>query len=109
MEPTAKVRNLEEYARVLWRDDESLLDFYLSPIMNLDPRLKAFITIKEREALQSELGMDGDISLPTYRAKGGFRKDSRHYSEVLRPEDRAIIERVCHHEISVLGYRFEDA
>ncbi|WP_026340456.1 sulfotransferase family 2 domain-containing protein [Thioalkalivibrio thiocyanoxidans] len=61
------------------------------------------------EALQSELDMDGDISLPTYRAKGGFRKDSRHYSEVLGPEDRAIIERVCHHEISVLGYRFEDA
>jgi hypothetical protein len=52
------------------------------------------------------LGIPGNLDLP--RAKGGYRRDRRHYSEVLGPEDRVFLEQVCRREISAFGYEWED-
>ena len=47
------------------------------------------------------------LALPEKRAKGGLRKDARHYSEVLSDDDRRLVARVCHKEIEAFGYTFE--
>lgn len=57
-------------------------------------------------ALSERLGIDGDISLPRARAKGGYRGDRRHYSEVLSAADRDLIGRLCAREIEAFGYTF---
>ncbi len=62
----------------------------------------------ELESLRRDLAIDGDISLPQQRAKGGLRQEKRHYSEVLSAADRALIERLCHREITAFGYHFEE-
>jgi len=45
------------------------------------------------------------LNLP--RAKGGHRKDKRHYSLVLSVECQKYIEKTCKNEIEQLGYFFE--
>lgn len=63
----------------------------------------------EMERLESELGApSGSLELPMKRAKGGFREDKRHYSEVLSRADADLISRVCRNEIEAFGYRFSD-
>lgn len=54
-----------------------------------------------------DMGIDLPVSLP--RAKGSWRLDRRHYSEILDPETRARIERVAAREIETFGYRWRDA
>ena len=49
---------------------------------------------------------DAKLALPRKPAKGGFRKDTRSYSEVLSNTDRMIIEQYCRREIKELGYTF---
>lgn len=61
----------------------------------------------DMEVLRQRLGLDASLALPSKRAKGGFRSDRRHYSEVLSGEDRAIIERACSREIEYFGYRYD--
>lgn len=61
---------------------------------------------RDLEKLRQDLGIDGDISLPQKKAKGGFRKDRRHYSEILTPKDKEIIDRNCWREIEAFGYEF---
>lgn len=58
--------------------------------------------------LADELRVDrSTLTLPVRRAKGGFRKDERHYSEILSKTDRDIIASVCHREIEYFGYIYE--
>lgn len=57
------------------------------------------------ERLREELGIQEDISLPERMAKGGFRPDRAHYSEVLDRADCDLIARVCAREIETFGYR----
>ena len=64
---------------------------------------------EELASLGQALGVSGDISLPATRAKGGLRKDTRHYGELLSEADRALIERLCHREISAFEYYFDEA
>ncbi|MDN3517871.1 sulfotransferase family 2 domain-containing protein [Aquisalimonas lutea] len=47
------------------------------------------------------------LQLPQKRAKSGFRRDDRPYTEVLSPQDRDLITDVCRKEIELFGYRFE--
>ena len=49
------------------------------------------------------------LELPLPRAKTRFRRDARHYSDVLDASARARIERVCAHELAAFGYRWSDA
>jgi hypothetical protein len=61
-----------------------------------------------REDLQTiwkSLKLPGEPALP--KAKGGYRTDRRHYSEVLDDASRSLIEQVCGREIRALGYEFE--
>ena len=48
------------------------------------------------------IGLPETISLP--RAKGEFRKDRKHYSEILNTRARDHIEQVCAREIAAFNY-----
>ncbi|WP_018935327.1 sulfotransferase family 2 domain-containing protein [Thioalkalivibrio sp. ALJ24] len=57
--------------------------------------------------LAQTLGVDAtQLQLPEQKAKGGFRKDTRSYRDVLGQSDRTLIERVCQPEIRAFGYQF---
>lgn len=63
------------------------------------------------EKLQEELGevsrilgFPETITLP--KAKGAFRKDKRHYRDILNAEDAKKIERIFSKEIELFGYEF---
>lgn len=58
------------------------------------------------EAFRRDAEIDGHIALPAKRAKGGHRKEKRHYSELLNASDRDRISRVCAREIEAFGYEF---
>jgi hypothetical protein len=58
----------------------------------------------ELERIVALLNLPEKISLP--RAKATFRKDRRHYRDVMGPEERSMIERVCAREIARFGYSF---
>jgi len=61
---------------------------------------------EDRETLEQKLGI-GPITMP--RAKGNYRKDRRHYSQVLSPEARRRLEIVCAKEIQYFGYEWCEA
>ncbi|MEM9008996.1 MAG: hypothetical protein AAGE59_36495, partial [Cyanobacteria bacterium P01_F01_bin.86] len=54
------------------------------------------------EKVRKRLGIPSKILLP--KAKAHFRKDRRHYSKVLTPESRLLIESVCSKEMTCFGY-----
>lgn len=58
------------------------------------------------QRLAAELGVDTGLCLPRQKAKGGFRGERAHYTEVLGPAERAIIDRACAREIDRFGYEF---
>jgi hypothetical protein len=58
-------------------------------------------------AALARIGLPGDLELP--RAKSRFRRDARHYSEVLDTRSRALLERVCARELAAFGYPWEAA
>lgn len=62
---------------------------------------------EELRGLASVLGIEEEqLRLPRHRAKGGLRKDSRPYQEVLGPDEKGLIERVCQGEIQAFDYKF---
>ena len=68
-------------------------------------RIIRFETLeRDLNAIGVELGFDGPVELP--RTKTETRKDKRHYSEVLGPEERDIIARDFAFEIETFGYQF---
>jgi hypothetical protein len=54
-----------------------------------------------------DMQIDLRVSLP--RAKGSWRLDRRHYSEILDRDTRGRIERVAAREIETFGYHWNDA
>lgn len=54
-----------------------------------------------------DIGIDLPVSLP--RAKGSWRLDRRHYSEILDPKTRSRIERAAAREIETFGYRWRES
>jgi hypothetical protein len=54
--------------------------------------------------LTSRLNLETDLLLPEYRAKGEFRKDRRHYREVLTSEEAEMISRMFAREIYLMKY-----
>ena len=62
------------------------------------------------EALDQELAQTfGQLGIPfdgalRIRAKGGFRRDRRHYRELLSPDQAERIRRVFCKEIDMFGY-----
>ncbi|MEX2475461.1 sulfotransferase family 2 domain-containing protein [Marinobacter sp.] len=56
------------------------------------------------EEVRNELGLPEPISLP--QAKATFRKDKRHYSEVLSEHQKEKIRVIFSDEIKLLGYEY---
>lgn len=57
--------------------------------------------------ISQKLGLDASLTLPPYKAKSSYRKDKRHYSEVLTPAQREIIELAFARELELMDYAFE--
>jgi hypothetical protein len=58
-------------------------------------------------AALSQLGLAVELPLP--RAKSRYRRDKRHYSQVLDSPSRALVERVCARELAAFSYPWEEA
>jgi hypothetical protein len=55
--------------------------------------------------IQNRLALPEPLILP--RAKSGLRKDLRHYSEILTPEERHRVEEMFRTEIAMFGYQYD--
>lgn len=92
---------------VLARDPERVSNWHLYAIDGR-PAVDHVIRYEELDAelarIAERLGLPERIELP--RAKGEFRQDRRSYREVVDPETKALIDRVCAQEIAYFGYRF---
>jgi len=63
-----------------------------------------------QEDLAAALGQIGlEVEMPLPRAKTRYRRDKRHYSQVLDSASRALVERVCARELEAFGYPWEGA
>jgi len=59
---------------------------------------------QELEEIAIRLGLPEKPVLP--QAKSGYRKDRRHYSDLLSDEDKAVVSRLFAEEIAYLGYEY---
>jgi hypothetical protein len=75
--------------------DEVVIDF-IGRYENLDEDLKC---------VWKRLDLPSEPVLP--KAKGGYRIDKRHYSELLDEEGRALIAVICGREIAEFGYEYD--
>lgn len=102
---------LGEYLRYLEREKPHWLSnwshYTIGGRIAVDRVLQYEELSKELAALQSDLDIGTRIALPSQRAKGGYRTERQHYSELLSDADRRLVQRVCAPEIEVFGYRFE--
>jgi len=58
------------------------------------------------DEVRTRLGLPEPLALP--RAKASHRVERSHYSELLGPAERAVIDAACAREIALFGYRFDD-
>ena len=56
------------------------------------------------ESVRTRLGIPEPLTLP--RAKGGFRPERKHYSELYDEDSRAVVEEMFRPEIERFGYTF---
>lgn len=54
--------------------------------------------------IAERIGLPGPIVLPEQKTKSEYRKDRRHWREVLSADDRRLIETVCRRELDAFGY-----
>ena len=59
---------------------------------------------EELEKIRTMLGIPGKLELPD--AKSGFRKDKRHYRDILNEEEKEKIAEIFNDEINLFGYEF---
>ena len=59
------------------------------------------------EEIREHLALPEPLSLP--RAKGTHRVERSHYTDLIGPAERAVIDSACRREIELLGYRFGGA
>lgn len=57
---------------------------------------------KDLEVVRQRLGLPDPLELPT--AKGGHRKDKRHYRDVLTDREQRKIAEIFKDEIQLMGY-----
>ena len=55
------------------------------------------------EEIRLHLALPEPVTLP--RAKATHRAEKLHYSELIGPAERAVIDATCGREIDLLGYR----
>lgn len=82
------------------------LDLYTNPdgSVAVDRVLRYENLAEELEEVRQLLGLPEPLVLP--RAKGGHRRDLRHYSEIMTARDRRIIEDRFQRELSLWNYAF---
>ncbi|ARU57714.1 chondroitin 4-O-sulfotransferase [Oleiphilus messinensis] len=56
------------------------------------------------ETIRKRLKLPGKLLLP--RAKSGYRKDTRHYSDIFSLREKQIISDLFSEEITLFGYQF---
>lgn len=56
--------------------------------------------------ISSRLGLQQPLELPKYKAKGGIRKDKRHYRDILTEEEKEMISLIYAREIKLLNYKY---
>ncbi len=56
--------------------------------------------------LSEKLHLKEPIELSNIKAKGNFRKDKRHYTEVLTEEEQEMIAVIWAREMKLLSYKF---
>lgn len=61
---------------------------------------------EELKSVRNRLGLPDQIILP--RAKGSFRKDRRHYRDILSKTDQKKISRRFAKEIRLMSYQFDE-
>lgn len=81
----------------LYADGEQLLVDHVGRYESLEQDLRL---ISER------IGLPEPIDVSAIRTKDGWRKDRRHYRDVLGEPDRRLLEQVCHRELAAFGYRW---
>lgn len=54
--------------------------------------------------ISEEIGVE--VSLPSYRAKGNYRKRDKKYTDMMTPDEKFLIEVVFGREINLMGYEF---
>ena len=59
---------------------------------------------EELEKIRTRVGIPEKLVLP--RAKSSYRKDRRHYRDIVNDEDRKRIEHMFSKEIQLFGYTF---
>ena len=76
--------------------------------LNGEPAVDRIIRFESLEddfqSVLKELGIEEKLELP--RAKAGYRKDKRHYREILSKEDADQIAEIFRNEIAHLGYEY---
>nr|WP_279538417.1 sulfotransferase family 2 domain-containing protein [Pseudomaricurvus alcaniphilus] len=58
------------------------------------------------QSISSSLGLGKCLSLPEKKAKSEFRKDKRHYSEVLSSKEKELIDVIWAREKKLMSYEF---
>ena len=58
------------------------------------------------QEISKRIKLSESLSLNSIKAKGNFRKDKRHYSDVLNEEEVSLITTIWAREMSLLGYKF---
>lgn len=79
----------------LYADGDRLIVDHVGRYESLDESLAS---IAER------LGLGEQIALPEQRTKSEYRRDRRHWRDVLSTDDRRLVEAACRREIAVFGY-----
>lgn len=55
--------------------------------------------------ISQRIGLKKNLEMPSFIAKGGVRKQKKHYTEVVPPEILSAIDVYAAREIALLGYR----
>ena len=56
--------------------------------------------------ISKKIGLKHPLELPKKKARGNFRKDKRHYRNILLETEKKWVEKVCAREIAFWGYRY---
>jgi hypothetical protein len=61
---------------------------------------------KALEDLSLKIGLTEKLELPAYRAKGNYRKDKRHYREILSRDQAGKIADLFSREMELMNYQY---
>lgn len=103
--PFAAQPSIGEYLRTASPELLSNWHLYTAEDQLIVDHVGRYETLDESLAFVAErLGLGAAITLPAQRTKSEYRRDRRHWQEVLSDDDRRLVEAVCRREIEAFGY-----